>query len=182
MFRSRLRTRLGTSLKAPTFASPRRTLHRVPTLPEQDHFSQNGVPEFMSPAGFKLAWSDYMGLVTEKLNEMTAGEAIRYRRAQSKGSTDDNTRNRPREQDSENDFLCDCSRTKPGRHLQLGLNGTQPPLLLQRYCFRAGSNVPRTPRSPRDLLLFHRKPQRRIHPHRGRHVWPRLRLARDDPD
>jgi len=73
MFRSRLRTRLGTSLKAPTFASPRRTLHRVPTLPEQDHFSQNGVPEFMSPAGFKLAWSDYMGLVTEKLNEMTAG-------------------------------------------------------------------------------------------------------------
>jgi hypothetical protein len=27
----------------------------------------------MSPAGFSIAWTDYMTLVTEKLNALTAG-------------------------------------------------------------------------------------------------------------
>lgn len=76
MFRSRLRTApFGASLRALTLAGPRRGIHQVPALPEGDYFARNGVPDFMSQAGFKLAWSDYMGLVTEKLNELTAGEA-----------------------------------------------------------------------------------------------------------
>lgn len=78
MFRSRLRTAcLGAASRAPNLVNPRRTIHHVPTLPEGDHFARSGVPDFMSQAGFKLAWSDYMGLVTEKLNELTAGDAIR---------------------------------------------------------------------------------------------------------
>lgn len=75
MFRSRLRSAPpAAALKALAFAAPRRGIHQVPTLPEGESFARNGVPDFMSQAGFKLAWSDYMGLVTEKLNELTAGE------------------------------------------------------------------------------------------------------------
>lgn len=43
-------------------------------MPKLRHdFSESGVPNLMSPAGFSIAWSDYMGLVTEKLNALTVG-------------------------------------------------------------------------------------------------------------
>jgi Fe-Mn family superoxide dismutase len=48
----------------------RRSLHQVPTLP---HDYSQGVPNLMSPGGFAIAWSDYMALMVEKLNALTAG-------------------------------------------------------------------------------------------------------------
>ena len=49
----------------------RRSLHNVPRL--RHEYSETGVPNLMSPAGFSIAWSDYMSLVTEKLNSLTVG-------------------------------------------------------------------------------------------------------------
>jgi Fe-Mn family superoxide dismutase len=49
----------------------RRSFHSVPKL--RHDYAETGVPNLMSPAGFSIAWTDYMTLVTEKLNELTAG-------------------------------------------------------------------------------------------------------------
>lgn len=76
MIRPRLRLpRLGASLgvQSATNAAARRSYHNVPKL--RHEFSETGVPNLMSPAGFSIAWSDYMTLVTEKLNALTAGKA-----------------------------------------------------------------------------------------------------------
>ncbi len=48
-----------------------RSMHSVPKL--RHDFTETGVPNLMSPAGFAIAWSDYMTLATEKLNALTAG-------------------------------------------------------------------------------------------------------------
>lgn len=42
-------------------------------MPALRHDYSEGVPNLMSPAGFNIAWNDYMGLMTEKLNALTAG-------------------------------------------------------------------------------------------------------------
>lgn len=77
MFRSRLLPRagksLGLSLRTTTF-SARRSLHGIPTLP---HDYSAGVPGLMSSDGFAIAWSDYMTLMLEKLNALTAGSFCR---------------------------------------------------------------------------------------------------------
>lgn len=80
MFRTRLRTptrALAQSLRptpaasaAAPFALACKSLHTVPKLP---HDFSAGVPNLMSEAGFNLAWTDYMTLMTEKLNALTAG-------------------------------------------------------------------------------------------------------------
>ncbi|KAG6013386.1 hypothetical protein E4U54_006823 [Claviceps lovelessii] len=76
MFRSRLLPRagksLGLSLRTTTF-SARRSLHGIPTLP---HDYSAGVPGLMSSDGFAIAWSDYMTLMLEKLNALTAGTEL----------------------------------------------------------------------------------------------------------
>lgn len=74
MIRPRLRTpRLGASFTPRTAfgVNSRRCLHNVPKL--RHDYTETGVPNLMSPAGFSIAWSDYMTLVTEKLNALTAG-------------------------------------------------------------------------------------------------------------
>ncbi|KAI9171246.1 superoxide dismutase [Paramyrothecium foliicola] len=53
-----------------TALNGRRLIHHVPTLPHD--YSQEGVPNLMSPAGFSLAWKEYMTLMVEKLNALTA--------------------------------------------------------------------------------------------------------------
>lgn len=75
MFRSRLLPRAGKSLGLGlrTTVNARRSLHQVPTLP---HDYSQGVPNLMSPGGFAIAWSDYMTLMVEKLNALTAGMCL----------------------------------------------------------------------------------------------------------
>ncbi|KID90324.1 superoxide dismutase [Metarhizium guizhouense ARSEF 977] len=75
MFRSRLLPRAGKSLGLGlrTTVNARRSLHQVPTLP---HDYSQGVPNLMSPGGFAIAWSDYMTLMVEKLNALTAGTEL----------------------------------------------------------------------------------------------------------
>jgi hypothetical protein len=58
--------RIGHSLR--TF---RRSLHNVPPLTHD--FRESGIPEFLSPAGFDMAWTQYQSLMVEKLNVLTAG-------------------------------------------------------------------------------------------------------------
>ena len=47
-----------------------RSLHYVPGLP---HDFKDGIPEFLSPAAFDIAWTQYQGLMVQKLNMLTAG-------------------------------------------------------------------------------------------------------------
>lgn len=64
---------MAPSATATSLTGARRALHNVPRL--RHDFSETGVPNLMSPAGFSIAWSEYMTLATEKLNALTAGES-----------------------------------------------------------------------------------------------------------
>lgn len=55
-------------------ASTKSLLHTVPKLPHD--YAEGGVPNLMSPGGFAVAWTDYMTLMTEKLNALTAGTEL----------------------------------------------------------------------------------------------------------
>lgn len=66
MFRPRLRIpRVG--LARPAL---RRSMHHIPPLP---HDFREGVPGLLSPDGFDMAWTQYMTVMLEKLNALTAG-------------------------------------------------------------------------------------------------------------
>ncbi len=69
MFRPRLRIprvpRVGLSQPL-----SRRWKHHIPTL---NYDIKDGIPRFLSPPAVGIAWSDYMTLMIEKLNNMTAG-------------------------------------------------------------------------------------------------------------
>ncbi|KJZ73677.1 hypothetical protein HIM_07010 [Hirsutella minnesotensis 3608] len=75
MFRTRLRIPRRIPALRPAVPA-RRSLHQLPTL--QHDFSE-GIPDLMSPAGFSLAWNDYMSLMVEKLNALTAGTDLEDR-------------------------------------------------------------------------------------------------------
>lgn len=54
----------------------KRAAHSVPPLAGlEKSFEENGVPGLFSNEGFKQAWLDYQGMITDKLNSLTAGEA-----------------------------------------------------------------------------------------------------------
>lgn len=53
-----------------------RNLHYVPTLGYDDSFKQYGVPGLYSKEGYRLAWTEYQGMIVSKLNELVAGEVI----------------------------------------------------------------------------------------------------------
>ncbi|PWY78498.1 manganese and iron superoxide dismutase [Aspergillus sclerotioniger CBS 115572] len=58
----------------PVSALPRfqvRSLHRVPQLSNDQYFKNNGVPELLSPEAFDFSWTQYQGLLIDKLNLMT---------------------------------------------------------------------------------------------------------------
>ena len=42
-------------------------------MPPLAHDFRNGVPGLLSPEGFDIAWTQYMTLMMEKLNALTAG-------------------------------------------------------------------------------------------------------------
>src|SRR3989442_78020 len=52
------------------------------TVPEINPNFNNGVPGLLSPAGFDIAWTQYQGLMVEKLNNLIAGTSIRLLHAQ----------------------------------------------------------------------------------------------------
>ncbi|KAK1087204.1 hypothetical protein LTR33_001167 [Friedmanniomyces endolithicus] len=52
----------------------RRANHTIPPLEFDTTFAAAGVPGFIGKHGFRIAWTDYQGLLVEKLNELTAGE------------------------------------------------------------------------------------------------------------
>ena len=66
MLRPSLVPRIGASCR--TF---RRSLHNVPRLSHD--FANEGVPGFLGPAGFDIAWTQYQSLMVERLNRLTAG-------------------------------------------------------------------------------------------------------------
>ncbi|KAI9751304.1 MAG: hypothetical protein M4579_006120 [Chaenotheca gracillima] len=54
-------------------ATTQRGLHMVPALTHGERFSQDGVPDLLSKEGFDLAWTQYQGLMVDKLNVLTEG-------------------------------------------------------------------------------------------------------------
>ncbi len=51
----------------------RRQLHSVPTLINGDAIKAHGYPDFLSPHGVRIAWTEYMEWIVQKLNRLTAG-------------------------------------------------------------------------------------------------------------
>jgi Fe-Mn family superoxide dismutase len=49
--------------------SLRRSIHHIPPL---SHDFTDGVPGLLSAGGFDMAWNQYMSLMMEKLNNLTA--------------------------------------------------------------------------------------------------------------
>jgi superoxide dismutase, Fe-Mn family len=49
----------------------RRSIHHLPPLPND---FREGVPGLLSAEGFDMAWTQYMTLMLDKLNALTAGE------------------------------------------------------------------------------------------------------------
>ncbi|KAI1810572.1 Manganese/iron superoxide dismutase [Poronia punctata] len=70
MLRPRLRIpRAGALIRQTTPCT--RSFHVIPQL---DQFKEeNAVPGLLSPAGYQTAWTEYMQLVTQRLNYLTAG-------------------------------------------------------------------------------------------------------------
>ncbi|KAH8890938.1 manganese and iron superoxide dismutase [Thozetella sp. PMI_491] len=69
MFRPRLRIPRVPRVSAVQPAA-RRWKHHIPSL---NYDIKDGIPRFLSPPAVGIAWSDYMTLMIEKLNNMTAG-------------------------------------------------------------------------------------------------------------
>jgi Fe-Mn family superoxide dismutase len=44
----------------------------------QNEASQNGIADFLSPAAFNIAWTQYQTHLLEKLNGMIAGTSLRW--------------------------------------------------------------------------------------------------------
>jgi superoxide dismutase len=63
--------RIGRSLR-----SFRRSLHSVPPLVRD--YRETGIPEFLSPEGFHIAWTEYQTLMVERLNALTSGRSIQH--------------------------------------------------------------------------------------------------------
>jgi hypothetical protein len=54
--------------------TPRRARRGVHTIPEAKlQYATNELPGFLSPAGFKIAWTDYQKLLVTRLNTMISG-------------------------------------------------------------------------------------------------------------
>ena len=47
----------------------RRSIHRLPPLEK----FQEGIPGLLTQDGFRIAWTEYQGLMLEKLNALTVG-------------------------------------------------------------------------------------------------------------
>ena len=69
-----LRPRLATA-PAPAYRMATRSIHALPPLEYniKNEASQNGIPEFLSPAAFNISWTQYQTHCLEKLNVLTAG-------------------------------------------------------------------------------------------------------------
>jgi superoxide dismutase, Fe-Mn family len=50
-------------------ASLRRSLHNVPRIAH----TEDGIPGLYTPQGIYVAWTEYQGLMIDKLNALTAG-------------------------------------------------------------------------------------------------------------
>lgn len=74
MLRPRLRIPRLSQVVAPAASAPslRRSIHHIPPL---SHDFTNGVPGLLSAGGFDMAWNQYMALMMEKLNNLTASQS-----------------------------------------------------------------------------------------------------------
>lgn len=54
-----------------------RSLHELPQLKAHGHvFREKGIPPFLSPEAYTLAWFDYQSMLIEKLNQLTFGTVL----------------------------------------------------------------------------------------------------------
>ncbi|KAL2259899.1 hypothetical protein VTK26DRAFT_6268 [Humicola hyalothermophila] len=70
------RPRLSVPAQSPllSFAQQSRSRHSLhPLRYVDDNFSQTGIPDFMSPTAFNIAWTQYQSHLITRLNALTAG-------------------------------------------------------------------------------------------------------------
>ena len=66
--------------QTPTSVLQSRRLHNVPELIHERIYKKDGIPEFMSPAAFDFAWTQYQRFILDKLNLLTQGKTISHAR------------------------------------------------------------------------------------------------------
>lgn len=49
--------------------SMRRSIHKLPSLPQ----FEEGIDGLLTKDGFRIAWTEYQGMMLEKLNALTVG-------------------------------------------------------------------------------------------------------------
>ena len=47
----------------------RRSIHKLPSLPQ----FEEGIDGLLTKDGFRIAWTEYQGMMLEKLNALTVG-------------------------------------------------------------------------------------------------------------
>lgn len=55
----------------PLVLGPRSLIHTVPRLVNQSQYEAQGIPGFLSPSAFNLAWTDYQRYLLENLTQLT---------------------------------------------------------------------------------------------------------------
>lgn len=55
-----------------------RSRHTLRPLHYENEALQNGIPDFLSPTAFKIAWTQYQTHLLEKLNNLTAGTSCLF--------------------------------------------------------------------------------------------------------
>lgn len=77
---SAARPRFGAPVQSPLLplAYQTRSRHTLRPLHYENEALQNGIPDFLSPTAFKIAWTQYQTHLLEKLNNLTAGTSCLF--------------------------------------------------------------------------------------------------------
>lgn len=69
----------GVFASSTRFTRVARFLHQVPKLESHETWTQEGIPGFLSPKGYNLAWTDYQNYLLTNLTLLTNGTSLEYK-------------------------------------------------------------------------------------------------------
>lgn len=69
----------GVFASSTRFTRVARFLHQVPKLESHETWTQEGIPGFLSPKGYNLAWTDYQNYLSTNLTLLTNGTSLEYK-------------------------------------------------------------------------------------------------------
>ncbi|KAF2861069.1 manganese and iron superoxide dismutase [Piedraia hortae CBS 480.64] len=66
------------TLPSASFVSPRRSLHKLPILDQDNMFRRHGIANFISPEAYDMAWTQYQQQTLNKLNDLLADDPLEH--------------------------------------------------------------------------------------------------------